>query len=61
MFKSRPHHTKCVKNGTSSSLADAPIEGVVLGNRVRQAVKKILLCRNKSSTELMLIVLNKRR
>ena len=30
-FKSRPHHTKGVKNGTSSSLADARIKGVVLG------------------------------
>ena len=27
----RPHHTKGVKNGTSSSLADARIKGVVLG------------------------------
>ena len=30
-FESRPHHTKGVKNGTSSSLADAHIKGVVLG------------------------------
>ena len=30
-FESRPHHTKGVKNGTSSSLADARIKGVVLG------------------------------
>ena len=30
-FKSRPLHFKGVKNGTSSSLPDAPIEGVVLG------------------------------
>ena len=29
--KSRPHHTKGVKNGTSSSLADARVKGVVLG------------------------------
>ena len=27
----RPHHTKGVKNGTSSSLADARIKRVVLG------------------------------
>ena len=31
MFDSRPHHNKGVKNGTSSSLADARIKGVVLG------------------------------
>ena len=30
-FESRPHHTKSEKNGTSSSLADARINGVVLG------------------------------
>ena len=32
-FESQPHHTctKGVKNGTSSSLADARIKGVVLG------------------------------
>ena len=30
-FESRPHHTKGVKNGTSSSLADARIKGIVLG------------------------------
>ena len=30
-FESRPHHTKGVKNGTSSSLADARTKGVVLG------------------------------
>ena len=30
-FESRPHHTKGVKNGTSSSLADARIKLVVLG------------------------------
>ena len=30
-FKSQPHHTKGVKNGTSSSLADAHIKGDVLG------------------------------
>ena len=53
-FESRPHHTKGVKNGTGGSLADARIKGVV-------SVKKILLCRNKSSTELMLFVSNKRR
>ena len=30
-FDSRSHHTKGVKNGTSSSLADARLRGVVLG------------------------------
>ena len=30
-FESRLHHTKGVKNGTSSSLADARMKGVVLG------------------------------
>ena len=30
-FGSRPHHTKCVKMHTRSSLADARIKGVVLG------------------------------
>ena len=30
-FESRSHHTKGVKNGTSSSLADARIKWVVLG------------------------------
>ena len=30
-FESRPHNTKGVKTGTSSSLADARIKGVVLG------------------------------
>ena len=30
-FESRPHHTKGVKNGNSSSLADARIKWVVLG------------------------------
>ena len=30
-FESRPHHTKGVRNGTSSSLADARTKGVVLG------------------------------
>ena len=30
-FKFRPHHTKGLKIGTSSSLADARIKGVVLG------------------------------
>ena len=30
-FESLPHHTKGVKNGTSSSLADARLKGVVLG------------------------------
>ena len=30
-FESWPHHTKGVKNGTSSSIADASIKGVVLG------------------------------
>ena len=30
-FESRPHHTKGVKNGTSSSLAGARMKGVVLG------------------------------
>ena len=30
-FASRSHHTKCVKNGTSSSLAGACIKRVVLG------------------------------
>ena len=30
-FESWPHHTKGVKNGTSSSLADTGIKGVVLG------------------------------
>ena len=30
-FQSRPHHTKGVKNGTSSSFAGAHIKGVVLG------------------------------
>ena len=30
-FETRPHHTKGVKNGTSSSLADARIKEAVLG------------------------------
>ena len=30
-FESWPHHTKGVKNGTISPLADACIKGVVLG------------------------------
>ena len=30
-FESRLHHTKGCKNGTSSSLADARVKGVVLG------------------------------
>ena len=30
-FESQPHHTKRCKNGTSRSLADARIKGVVLG------------------------------
>ena len=30
-FESLPHHTKRCKNGSSSSLADARIKGVVLG------------------------------
>ena len=30
-FESWSHHTKGVKNGTSSSLADARIKGVLLG------------------------------
>ena len=30
-FESRPHHTKGVKNGNSSFLADTRIKGVVLG------------------------------
>ena len=62
-LESRPHHTKCVIKGTSSSLADAHIKrgcaGKILGKAV--SVKKILLCRNKSSTELMLFFSNKRR
>ena len=32
MFESGELHTKGVKNGTSSSLADACIKGVVLGS-----------------------------
>ena len=31
MFDSGPDHTKGVKNGTSSSFADACIKGIVLG------------------------------
>ena len=34
-FAPRSRHTKCVKNGTSSSLADARIRRVVLGDKVR--------------------------
>ena len=30
-FESQPHHTKGVKNGNSSSLAEARIKGNVLG------------------------------
>ena len=31
IVESRPHHTKCVKKGTGSSLADTRIKGIVLG------------------------------
>ena len=40
-FESRPHHTKGVKNGTSSSLADPHIKGVVQG-RYCKAGKHLL-------------------
>ena len=35
-FIFRPHHTKGVKNGTSSSLADARIKGLCSEDKVRQ-------------------------
>ena len=34
-FAPRSRHTKGIKNGTSSSLADARIKRVVLGDKVR--------------------------
>ena len=40
-FESRPHNTKGVINVTSSSLADAPTKGVVLG-RYSKAGKYLL-------------------
>ena len=39
-FESRPHHTKGVNSGTSSSLSDARIKGVVLG-RYSKAGKRV--------------------
>ena len=41
-FAPRPRHTKCVKNGTGSSLADARNKRVVLG-RYKNAGRYLLL------------------
>ena len=63
-FESRPHHTKGVKNGTSSSLADARIKGVVLGRKSEAG--KYLLTRYcyvaiKALQSLCCLFSNKRR
>ena len=53
-FAPRPRHTKGVKNGTGSSLADARNKK----GSTRKIQERICysLCRSKSSTELMLYV-----
>ena len=58
-FAPRSRHTKGVKNGTSSSLADARSIRVVLG-RSSKATIRYLLCR-KIAHELMLSVKNNKR
>ena len=55
-FVPRPRHTKGVKNGTGSSLADARNKRVVLGRYKDTGRFCYPLCRSKSSTELMLSV-----
>ena len=55
-FAPRPRHTKGVKNGTGSSLADARNKRVVLGRYKNAGRYLLLLCRSKSSTELKLSV-----
>ena len=57
-FAPRPRHTKGVKNGTGSSLADARNKRVVPGRYKNVGTYLLLLCRSKSSTELMLSVSN---
>ena len=55
-FAPRPRHTKGGKNGTGSSLADACNKRVVPEDTRKQVGIRYLLCRSKSSTELMLSV-----
>ena len=54
-FAPRPRHTKGVKNGTGSSLADARNKRVVLRSTMQVGIC-YSLCRSKSSTELMLSI-----
>ena len=49
-------HTKGGKNGNGSSLADVRNKRVVQENTRKQIGIRYLLCRSKSSTELMLTV-----
>ena len=55
-FAPRLRHTKGGKNGTGSSLADARNKRVVSGRYKKAGGICYLLCRSKSSTELMLTV-----
>ena len=55
-FAHRPHHTKGDTNGTGSTLADARNKRVVPGRYKKAGGYPLLLCRSKSSTELMLSV-----
>ena len=52
-FAPRPRHTKGVKNGTGTSLADARNKRIDTRTQVGICYS---LCRSKSSTELMLSV-----
>ena len=52
-FAPRPRHTKGGKNGTGSSLADACNKRVV-PETIKPVGIRYLLCRSKSSAELML-------
>ena len=58
-FAPRSRHTKGIKNGTSSSLADARIKRVVLRNKRKVSIR-CLLCR-KIAHELMLSVKNNKQ
>ena len=55
-FAPRPRHTKGVKNGTGSSLADARNKRVVLGRYKNAGRYLLLVMSQKSSAELMLSV-----
>ena len=56
-FAPRPRHTKGVKNGTGSSLADATQKGSARKLQESRWVS-VIISRSKSSTELMLSVSN---